>query len=218
MTYPELSIGMAITAVLGLALSTFAVAVSTGWKHSEDEHQVRSASMRSVSQIQDSLSEMLCAVQVKVGDAGGSSAYFFCWQKDTWGGSADRKAQLGEMALIEYEPATKTVWLYQVKDAATMTSAEQTTASSENWGDYTDPAVVTYFKSRSMVAARTPLVGGYGTTAEGGTQVLSAQFGAFAANNGKPIASYRLMIGNALSASAASGNVALRAARTPKNL
>jgi hypothetical protein len=208
---------MAITGVLGLALSTFAVAVSTGWKHSDDEFKMRSANMRGINQIQNALSGMLCVVQAKVGDASGGSAYFFCWQKDTYGGSADRKAQFGEMALVEYEPATKTVWLYEVKTTP-MTSAERTEAASESWGDYSSPAVVTYFKSSSIVAPRKPLVGGYGTTAEAGIQVLSAQFGVFAANNGKPIASYRLMIGNAISASPASGNVALRAAQTPKNL
>lgn len=218
LTYVELTIGMAITAVLMLALSTFAVAISAGWKHSDDEFKARSANTRSVSQIHDALRNMLCIVQANVGDADGGAAYLFCWQNDTNGGAADNRAQFGEMALVEFDPATKTVWLYEAKDTSAMTTAEKNSAASDSWGDYTSPAIVTYFKSSSFLAARKPLIGGYSTSGGKGVAVLSAQFGSFAANNGKPIASYRVTIGDADSSSAAYGNVALRAALKPTNL
>lgn len=209
---------MVITSVLMLALATFATAASSGWKHSDDEFKTRNADSRSVAQMQDALSKMLCVVQVNPGDTAGGAAYLFCWQKDSFGGSADKKAQFGEMALIEYEPSTKAVWLYQVKNVSAMTASELTAAGSESWGDYTSPAIVTYFKTSSIVAPRTPLVGGFFGSSNGGIQVVAAQFARFTATNGKPLASYRLLLGDSIASVAAYGNVALRAAQTPANL
>lgn len=207
---------MAITAVLMLALATFSNAVSRGWQNSQDQYKARSVSHQSVAQLRDALSDMLCVVQTKVGDTTGGSAYLFCWDDDDWGGAADRKAQFGEMALIEYDPVTKAIWLYQTKDASAMTAAEKTTAGDEDWGDYSATSIVTYFKSSSMVKPRTPLVGG--ATGDGGASVTSAMFGYFAATNGKPVATYQLSLATAGTGEAASDNVALRAAQTPTNL
>ena len=218
LVYAEVIIGIAITGILMLALAAFTTAVSTGWKHIAQEFKARNADVRSAGQMQDALRNMLCIVQAKIGDSSGANAYFFCWQTDSYGGTADGKAQFGEMALIEYEPATKAIWIYTVKDVSTMTAAEKISASSESWGDYTSPSIVTYFKSNSIVGPRKPLVGGYSTTGDSGVSVAGARFGVFSPNNGKPIASYVLMIGDTISSAPAFGSVSLRSALKPSNL
>ena len=216
LTFVELTIGMAISAVIMLALASFVSAVSRGWKNSEEQFKARSVSHQRVAQLRDALSDMLCVVQTSIGDASGGRAYFFCWRGDTWNGAADLKAQAGEMALIEYEPSTKTIWLYLVKDVSTMTTQEKNLAAEENWGDYSAEAVVNYFKTSSLVKPRRPLVGG--ATSHGGASVTSAQFGYFAATNGKPVASYQLALATDGAIEPASDNVPLRAALQPTNL
>ena len=154
LTFVELTIGMAITAVLMLALATFASAVSRGWQNSQDQFKARSVTHQSVAALRDVLSEMLCVVQSKAGDAAGGSAYMFCWDTDNWNGAADLQAQFGEMSLIEYDPTTKTIWLYKPKDVSQMTAAEKTTAGDSTWGDYSSTSIVSYYKSSSIVKPR----------------------------------------------------------------
>lgn len=216
LTFVELTIGMSITAVLMLALATFATAVSTGWKYSETQYMVRSVGNQSVAQLRGTLSDVLCVLQAKTGDSSGAAAYLFCWRSDTWGGAADLKAQFGEMSLVEYDPSTRTIWLYEPKDSADMTASEKTTAADANWGDSSSEAIITYFKSSSMLKSRRPLVGG--ASASGGAQVTSAQFGYYAATNGKPVAIYQLSIVTDGALSYANDNVPMRAAQTPSNV
>lgn len=215
LTFVELTIGMAITAVLMLALATFASAVSVGWKHSEAQFKVRSVAHQSSARLDDALSDMLCVVQALPGDTSGGNAYLFCWHTDTWAGAGDRKAQYGELSLIEYDPATKTIWLYETKDAASLTAAQQTTAAGTNWPTFTASTLVSSWKSSGIVKPRVPLVGG--ASAQGGTEVTKAQFGYYSAANGKPIASYQLVFGVDGAVGASNDNVPLRAAQTPTN-
>jgi hypothetical protein len=216
LTFVELTIGMAITAVLMMALATFASAVSKGWQNSQIQFKARSVSNQSVAQLRDMLSGMLCVVDAKIGDASGSSAYFFCWYKDSWGGAADLKAQWGEMALIEYEPATKTVWLYLPKDASAMNSQQTGYAQQEDWADFSSDYMINLFRASTINQPRRALVGG--ATGDGGTSVTTAQFGYYAATNGKPVATYQLSLVTNGALEPANDNVTLRAAQVPKNL
>jgi hypothetical protein len=216
LTFVELTIGMAISAVIMLALASFVSAVGRGWKNSEEQFKARSVSHQSVAQLRDVLSNMLCVVQTKVGDTAGSNAYLFCWYKDSWGGAADLKAQWGEMALIEYEPSTKTVWIYLPKDVSAMTAQQKGYAELDDWGDYSSDSIVSLFRASAINLPRRPLVGG--ATDNGGASVSSAQFGYFAATNGKPVASYQLTLVTDGAFESACDNVPFRAAQQPTNL
>jgi prepilin-type N-terminal cleavage/methylation domain-containing protein len=159
LTLAELIIGLSVMSILLLALSAFTMAVGHAWTYSNQVGKSQLSSTRSSVQLDQLLRNSLSVVQVKNSETTTDTAHLFFWQADNNGGAMDGAAQLGEMALLEYEPSSKTLWYYAAKPGASMTTAEQAEASTSSWGNMTDPAIVGYFKQRTFLAARVPVVG-----------------------------------------------------------
>lgn len=207
----ELIIGSAMVSMIGLATASFTVAVAAGWTQSEQQFNAENASKRSGDQIEQVLEHMRYVAQSKSSTSSSPGSYVFYWSKDGVLTSADRKAQLGEMALIEYDAVGKTISIYQPKSTG-LTAAQLTTLSADSWGDPTNPAIVTYFKSLDSVESK-PIVGGTGSTID----VAAASFDCFTPVGAKPMTAYELNVTDGNAQGRAYGSVPQRAAVKPTN-
>jgi type II secretory pathway pseudopilin PulG len=215
LTMVELIIGTVILGMIGLAVASFTVATSTGWRNSEETYRVANLGTRSSQQVQDRLSKALAIVRPAPATQPTSSSYVFFWSNDAYGTASDGKAQFGEMALLEYDAAAQAVYLYEPKSPSGLSASDQALLASDNWGDPAQmPTIVSYFKSSSVVKPARAIVGGV----TGSPGVSSAAFAAFKPTGGKPLAMYDIVIGSGDAAAHSYGSIALRAAKTPQNV
>lgn len=210
MTLPELVIGTMMLGIIGTALASFTMAMAAGWENSDRRFKVENAAKRSADVLEATLSNMLYVAQNKTWSSASPSSYVFYWAQDGGLVATDKKAQLGEMALIEFDSANKTIWIYKAKTS--LNAGQTTTLSADNWGDPTAPAIVTYFKGLDSVE-KTPLVGGTSS----GIDIESANFSYVTPAGSKSMTAYsmRLTSGNAQDSSA--GTIPMRARKKPTN-
>lgn len=211
LTLPELIIGSTMLAMIGTALTSFTLAMSAGWANSDKQFKVENASKRTGDQLDATLSGMLYVAQNKTPTNQSPSSYVFYWNKDGASVAADQKAQLGEMALLEFDPATKSVRLFTPKTSG-LNATQTATLNADSWGDPTSAAIVTYFKGLDSVEM-TPIIGG----ASSGIDVDSATFTHFTPVGSKPMTSYTLQLANGTASDSSSGTVPMRGGRKPTN-
>lgn len=216
LTMVELLIGLVVMGVMMLALSSFVSAVAQSWKNSSEELKTVNAATVAKAQMQDVLGSMLYVVQNKQGGAAGEASYVFYWKHDALVAD-DGLAQFGEMALLEFDPATMGVKLYEAKPVGQMNATELTLAESTDWGDPTSEAIISYFKSSSVVATPITVVG-RATADASGVDVEAAKLEYFAPAGVKPITNFDLSLSDDGATSRSYGSVAMRSARTPTNL
>lgn len=153
LTLPELMLGLAMTATIGLAAAVLSNVGTAGLANSDQSAAAIALNRRTGSFIDTFVSNSLYVAQVASRDDGDAADYVFLWRRDGFGGADDSLAQAGEMALLEYDPVNQVVCLFIAKPEAAMNVAERAAAWATNWGDLSDPAVVAWFKSQSFLAA-----------------------------------------------------------------
>lgn len=210
LTLPELIIGTAMIAMIGAALASFTTAMAAGWTNSESKFKVENASKRAGEALETELANILYVAQSQPSQFHSQGPYLFYWAQDGGLVASDQKAQLAEMALIEYNATDKAVYIYKPKTS--LTPSQRTTLASDNWGDPTSTAIISYFKSLDCVEVK-PLVGG----ANSGIEVTSATWRNFTPTGAKSMTSYSLSLSNAGFEDRASGTVPSKAGRKPTN-
>lgn len=210
LTLPELILGTAMLAIIGAALASFTTAMAAGWTNSDKQFKIENASKRSADSLETALADVLYVAQSQSTTTAVQGSFMFYWSQDGGLVATDRKAQLGEMNLIEYSPADKTVYIYKPK--STLTSSQQATLMSDNWGDPTSSAIVSYFKNLESIE-KTPLVGG----SDSGINVTEAMWKNFTPIGGRPMTTFTLRLSNGGAEDTSAGTVPSRAARKPTN-
>ena len=210
LTLPELIIGTMMLGMIGTALAGFTTAIAAGWRNSERQFKIENASSRSADQLESQLSAMLYVAQNKSWSSDSPSSYVFYWAQDGGLVATDKKAQLGEMSLIEYDPADKAIWLYKPK--STLNSSQRTTLSASSWGNPTSPAIVTYFKGLDSIE-KVPLVGG----TDSGIEVDSGNFTHFTPTGAKSMTSYTMTLTNENAQDSSAGTIPMRVKKKPSN-
>jgi hypothetical protein len=136
-TFPELIMGMAVTTVVLIAMGAMTTAVAKGWTEAAAagaEVQYVAASAR----LQRELQGAKYVGRVERG-GGGAAASIVFWQADDYPGGAiadaDGRVQYAECAVLEYDPAARAVYRYQVNGYDTakyarLTAAQRTALSA----------------------------------------------------------------------------------------
>ncbi len=178
-TVLELSIGLVITAMILAAVAAIVSAAGQGWS----EQNVSQSTQMQANQVYARLQKVLAAAkyvaQVTPGsvDGSGVAASLFFWRSDDYpdGATMDGTPQVGEMALIQQDSATKTLWLYQAIPYSQMTPTQLTAAGlTMTWAQMTDPTAPGTFIKLSFVKAQ--VIGGPGYTSTGsGLKVVGTQ-------------------------------------------
>lgn len=187
LTFAELVAALAVTGLIAMAVAAFSMAASTGWTASNRSAALGSTASRSAAQIEAIVRSCHAIAQTKSPDGSDASSYAFLWRDDTFGGTADGAAQAGEMLLVEYDPATQAVWLYQPRDEADLSPADRSAAATSNWGDLASPEAVDFFRSSSFVEPRRPLIGPGEEPTSQTPRVVAANFASETPDDGAPL-------------------------------
>ena len=160
-TFPELMIGLVVTSLVLTALAAVTTAVAQGWNAADGTQAVQLQSAQVYARTRAALAGAKYVAQVHAGSPDGSASPaggVFYWAYDGWGGAADGGPQVGEMALIEHDPATQTLWLYQPIPVASMTASQVVRAATSLAStDLADPAWPANFKALDFVGPPTAL-------------------------------------------------------------
>jgi Tfp pilus assembly protein PilW len=190
-TLVELIMGIALTTLVMAALSAVCLAVATGWRDAELTRSSWVSGHGASSQLQRTLRDVRYLGYVTPGDLVSDPAVpasIVYWRGDDFGGSTDGKIQVGELGLIEFDPATASLYCYRAIPSAQMTPAQLTLAAIEvHHSDLVDSAsgasqLKTYFDSG--VGIKTTLA----------RHIAAAQFSTVRADeeSGRPVVQYEL--------------------------
>jgi hypothetical protein len=189
-TLVELIMGIVLTTLVMSALSAVCLAVATGWRDAELTRSSWISGHGASSQLQRNLRDARYLGYVTPGDLTADPAVpasIVYWRADDFGGAPDGKIQIGEMGLIEFDPATASIYCYRAIPSAQMTPAQLTPAAIEvHHSDLVDPTgasqMETYFSSD--VGIKTTLA----------RHVAGVRFSAVRADeeDGRPVVQYEL--------------------------
>jgi prepilin-type N-terminal cleavage/methylation domain-containing protein len=215
MTLPELLIGVSISGLVVASMSSFLMAVSQGWQEAERRAAAERTSRRSGLTFQDALGNALGVVSVHNGGSSGPSHMLY-WKYDGLTGVPDGKVQAGELGLIEFTPATKTVWVYEPPAYEVMTTGQRAMATQSTWADLRVPEAAQTFKDLGLATPQ-PLVG-TGSADSTGTIVNAARFASFIPAGGRPVAAYEMQLEQGGTLDTSAGSVRIRSPQVPDNL
>ena len=155
MSLVELSIGIVITTMVVGALSALWFAVAETWVKSGSSQNVTLTGNQAVSRLEASLRTAKYIFQTNAGSTDGKTtpaASVLFWKADSWTASPDGAVQVAELAVIEHDPASGRLYLYQAIPKASMTASQITRASGVTmWTDLSSPSTLTAFKGYDFV-------------------------------------------------------------------
>jgi hypothetical protein len=157
MTLVELMIGLVITILVVGASGALWYAVARAWGHSSGSQATALTGAHAVGRIERTMRESKYLIQFRPGSLGkevsaSSAAQLLFWQRDDWNSAADSTAQLGELAVLEHDPAEKRLYLYECLPQSQMTLDQQTRAGKvASWSELTSPSTPGIFKTYDFV-------------------------------------------------------------------
>ncbi len=133
MTAVELSIGLVITTMVMGAISSLWYAMGTTWKISGAAQGAGLTASIASARIEARIRASRYFFQFAAGSlttTPATPASLFYWKDDNWTASPDGIVQIAEMALIEHDPVTKKIYVYEAMPAASMSAAQLTRAGT----------------------------------------------------------------------------------------
>lgn len=153
MTLVELCIGMVVTAMVLAALSAMWFGVAHAWAGSTASQGVALTGNLAAVRLESTFRAAKYLCQYTVGSVDGKSTpvgSVFFWKNDAW--TADGAVQIAELALIEHDPVTKRLYLYEALPATSMSADQQTRASIRvTWTDLVASGTPGTFKTYDFV-------------------------------------------------------------------
>jgi Tfp pilus assembly protein PilW len=169
MTMIEMTIGMIITTMVIGALGAVWYSVAETWRSSNSSQNVSATASQAVARMEGIFREARYVGMHTAGSVDGSAAgaSAFVWRgpaltgPDTWAmnvnGSAkstvpDGIPQVGELLLIEHDPATKRIYYYEPIDSSAMNASQLARASQDVTGAELDgTTLAASFKTSDLV-------------------------------------------------------------------
>jgi prepilin-type N-terminal cleavage/methylation domain-containing protein len=153
MTLVELSIGMVVTTIVMGALFAVWFGVANAWNSSTSSQSVALTGNLAASRLESTFRTTKYLCQYAIGSVDGSRTpvgSVFFWKNDAW--TADGAVQVAELALIEHDPVTKRLYLYEAKPSLAMTADQHTRASlTFTWADLIASGTPAAFKGYDFV-------------------------------------------------------------------
>lgn len=120
LTLVEMCLGMAITAMTGLAIFALASVTARTWQATENGQSL-DISARQAGTILSGIIEPSQAL----GLVDPSRPGVLIWSGDFYGGVRDGKAQLAELAVITYDPARRSILFYEADPVRTTQAVDE---------------------------------------------------------------------------------------------
>jgi Tfp pilus assembly protein PilV len=130
LTFPELIIGMVITAIVLTALAAVTLAVTEQWTNNDGTETLQLQASQIATRVQHYVSSALYIVQVTPGSLSSPTtpAGVLLWSFQGSPYNANTEALAGELSYI-YSDGAGTLWLYQPMAYSLMTNSEQTASA-----------------------------------------------------------------------------------------
>jgi hypothetical protein len=155
MTIVELSIGLAITAMVTVALGGLWYAVGKSWSASEQGQHAQMAALQTVARMESYVREAKYLIQMSAGSIDGTAgnATLFYWNNDNWQPSpSDGQPQLGELAYIEHDKSARKIYLYIPLPYSAMNADQRVRAGAvATWSELSASSTPGLFKSYDFV-------------------------------------------------------------------
>jgi Tfp pilus assembly protein FimT len=151
-TLAELVVGLMITALVGAGVLAISTAVAAGWKATEASQHEQMATARTMRVVQGLVRQSRLTGYWQAGSLDtvtSSPATLMIWRDD---GNGDGRIQTEEVVLLQHEPSSKRLLLYEVAFANT----EQRTANNLTWDNawFYASNTTDEFKGQPFVRAR----------------------------------------------------------------
>jgi hypothetical protein len=154
-TVLEMILAISISSVVLAAMATMTLSVSRGWTALDGTQSLQIQSALSYNRIRYHLSSAQYIGGVVPGSmtpTPTTAGSVFYWAYDGLNGVSDGKPEVGEMALIQHDTTTNTIWLYQPIAYSSMTTTQQTSANVViSYASMIDPTWPATFKALSYV-------------------------------------------------------------------
>lgn len=163
LTLVELSIGMVITAMVMGALGGMWFAVADAWRQSSSSQNAGATATQATARLDALLRDVRHVGVWTAGSINGSAAgaSVLVWRGDAWARNENGTAkttlpdwipQLGELLLIEHDPAAGKVYYYEPIPLASMTGTQPTRASKDvTWAELNSATLAASFKASDLV-------------------------------------------------------------------
>jgi type II secretory pathway pseudopilin PulG len=123
----ELLVGLVIVALVMLGAAAILQATASGWNDQDITRSTQMQANQTYLRVQKALEGAKY-----VGYSSSSPGTVFFWQTDNFGGVENCDPYIGEMALLQFDSTTNTLWLYTCLPVSQM-SASQQTAAKQTW-------------------------------------------------------------------------------------
>jgi|GEM_PF-1114028 type II secretory pathway pseudopilin PulG len=177
----ELVIGLVIVALVMLGAAAIMGAVAQGWNDQDVTRSTQLQANQTYVRVQNALEGAKYVGYWNAGSMDGSSSpatSIFFWQNDNFGGVETGDPCIGEMALIQFDPTTNTLWLYKCLSPSQMNGSQQTQAA-QVWtlSDIDQSSYASQFTPQNYSFVQKQALGGPGEQADDGTRLKVLSFG-----------------------------------------
>lgn len=207
LTAVELLMALGICGLILMGLASLLTTTAAGW-HATDVSASVSVTSNRVGTVVESILRDAKYVTVIEEDAAGSRVLL--WSYDGVTGSPDGIVQLGELALLEFVAADRTIRLFR---PSTDLSGSDLTAAQRSDFDPEDPMLIEAFKAQSFVDAPLTVVG---SDEDGRIGITSASFQFLHSASVRPSVLYTLQVTQGESTRVVGGRAVLRAPMRPR--
>jgi type II secretory pathway component PulJ len=166
----ELLIGMIIIALVMFGAASIMEAAAQGWNDQDVTRSTQLQANQTYVRVQNALQGAKYVGYVTPSSS--QTGEIFFWQNDNLGGVEAGDPFVGEMALIQYDPTTASLWLYYVP------SSQLTNAQAQQpltLADINLSAEATWFAQQTSFVQKQSL-GGPGSLANDGTRLTVSSF------------------------------------------
>jgi type II secretory pathway pseudopilin PulG len=164
----ELLIGLVIVALVMLGAAAIMGAVAQGWNDQDVTRSTQVQANQTYLRVQSALQGAKYVCYYAPGDVNGNSVQpgcIFFWQNYNLQSGTILDPYLGEMALIQYDPTTQTLWLYHNRSPSQLDPNQmQELTSQSNFA-----AIASQFPQKSFVQSQA--LGGPGNQPNDGTRL-----------------------------------------------
>ena len=162
----ELLVGLVIVALVMLGAAAIMQASASGWNDQDITRSTQMQANQTYLRVQRALEGAKY-----IGYSSSSPSSVFFWQNDNFGGVENCDPFVGEMALLQFDSTTNTLWLYTCLSPSQMNASQQT-AAKQTWtlADIDSASTVTQFTTNYNFVQKQAL-GGPGDEPNDGTRM-----------------------------------------------
>lgn len=174
-TVVELCLGMLVTTMVMGAMAAMMLTVAQGWNQTQHTQSVDIKALQLQMRLQRLFQSARYVAQYQTGSLAGTAtpaASIFFWAGDNFNGTSDGLIEAAEMALIQHDPTTGSVYLYQSMPISQMSAGQLLAAqATENFATVSAASAINTFINSPFVVKTTLAGPGANTLSPDNTQI-----------------------------------------------